>query len=128
MALLVYLAVTQRPISREMLAAFLWPDYGQTQASAYLRHSLWTLTHTLGKQLLDVSRYTVSLCPGARLWVDVNEFQRQLDSCRLHGHAETAVCAACGASFAAHRVSTPKPNAILKRRSPSLKNRRINWA
>lgn len=94
-ALLAYLAITQRPQSRETLATLFWPDYAQSQANAYLRHSLWTLNHTLGKQLLLIDRYTVGLHPQAKLWVDINEFQRQWLLCQTHDHAIDAVCPAC---------------------------------
>lgn len=40
-ALLAYLAVTQRPHSRDALAALLWPDYedGRGRCAARSRHS-----------------------------------------------------------------------------------------
>ena len=46
--LLAYLALTGESHRREALAASLWPDYGETEAHAYLRQAIWALKRALG--------------------------------------------------------------------------------
>ena len=47
-----------------------------------------------------IDRDTVSLVPGAGLWVDVAEFRARLAACRTHGHPAADVCHACLAPLA----------------------------
>ena len=99
-ALLAYLAVTGRSHAREALAALLWPEYDDEHARAALRRTLSTLRTALGAPHLVIDRDTVSLIPGAGLWVDVTEFRARLAACRTHGHAAADVCHACLAPLA----------------------------
>ena len=94
-ALLAYLAVTGRSHAREALAALLWPEYDDEHARAALRRTLSTLRAALGEPHLAIDRETVSLIPGAGLWVDVTEFRARLAACRTHGHPAADVCPAC---------------------------------
>ena len=48
LALLAYLAVTEKSHSRDSLAALLWPDAGQNRARSTLRHHIWSLNQALG--------------------------------------------------------------------------------
>ena len=94
-ALLAYLAVTGRGHARETLAALLWPEYDDEHARAALRRTLSTLRGALDAPHLVVDRDTVSLIPGADLWVDVAESRERLAACRTHGHPPADVCPAC---------------------------------
>lgn len=58
--LLVYLAITQRPHSREALATFLWDDREQKQALANLRSLLNRLPRPV-KAYLHIERYSVAI-------------------------------------------------------------------
>jgi len=49
----------------------------------------------LGEGWLDADRETVSLSPGAEIWLDVVEFQERLAECRTHGHPQEKACPAC---------------------------------
>lgn len=84
-ALLVYLAVTRQPHSRDALATLFWPEKNQTGARANLRRTLYDLSQLLGQslsdQLLAVEAETVSLRTDAPLWVDIAFFQQT-----LHAH------------------------------------------
>ena len=53
LALLVYLAVTGRPQSRDALVALLWPESGQSDGRARLRRTLYRLGQGLGAGVLD---------------------------------------------------------------------------
>lgn len=94
-ALAAYLAVTGGPHTREALAALFWPEYDQAHARAALRRTLSTLKNALAGDWLDVDRGSVELQRTAHLWVDVEEFQRQLAACQTHGHPADETCPAC---------------------------------
>jgi oligopeptide transport system substrate-binding protein len=100
-ALLVYLALTERGHSRDALATLFWPEMDQNRARAGLRYALAALKKALDADWaedqypLDVSRETVSLNPQADIWLDVGEFQDLLVECQTHGHAGDQVCPNC---------------------------------
>src|SRR5512137_2079287 len=64
-ALLVHLSMTDHPVSRERLAALLWPDFDQVRAPANLRRSLATLRAALPGKWLAAER--------DRIGVDLSE-------------------------------------------------------
>src|SRR5690349_14166762 len=73
-ALLVYLACHARPLARETLAEFLWPERTQEQARTNLRVTL----HRLRQQLapyLAITRQHVALAPAASLNLDCTQFE-----------------------------------------------------
>ncbi|MCE7982922.1 MAG: hypothetical protein DYG89_17195 [Caldilinea sp. CFX5] len=78
LALLIYLAVTRQPHSRDALATLFWPEKDQQGARANLRRTLYDLSQLLDAQLLAITPETVTLSPTAPLWVDVECFQRAL--------------------------------------------------
>jgi DNA-binding SARP family transcriptional activator len=86
-ALLAYLALHPERLSRDQLAAFLWPEYYQERAYANLRRTLWALNKAVGEGWLVADNLTLALRQQAGLWIDVVEFQRLLAACRLHPHA-----------------------------------------
>jgi DNA-binding SARP family transcriptional activator len=96
LALLAYLAVTQRAHTRDSLATRLWPDYDRSGGRTALRSTLSTLTRALGSAWLDADRESVRVSPDADLWLDVHEFRRLLQTCERHGHAAGEECTECG--------------------------------
>ena len=94
-ALLAYLAATQRTHSRDTLADLLWPGYGQTSARGNLRRTLSNLNRSLGGDRLSVDREQVALPQQDGLWVDVTAFRETLAQCETHGHGKQQVCVAC---------------------------------
>lgn len=70
LALLVYLAVTRQPQSRDALATLLWPENDQREARANLRRTLHRLAQVIGNDILAVNADTVRVAPDAPLWVD----------------------------------------------------------
>ncbi len=95
MALLSYLALTNRSVRRETLAALLWPEAGASQARAALRTALAHLTRKLGKSWFDSQRQTIGLRSSNSVWVDIGLFRKLLRMCTKHGHAIGAPCQAC---------------------------------
>lgn len=81
-ALLVYLACHARPLGREVLAEFFWPDRTAEQARTNLRVALHRLRQQLAPYLL-ISRQTVAFQPGLAPQVDCLDFESHLAAGRL---------------------------------------------
>jgi DNA-binding SARP family transcriptional activator len=80
-SLLVYLAITKQPHTRETLAGLFWPDEGQSIALGNLRRALYRITHTYHEELLIATRLTVELNNEVSIWTDVDQFQEHLAAC-----------------------------------------------
>jgi predicted ATPase/DNA-binding SARP family transcriptional activator len=74
-ALLIYLAVTDRPQGRETLCALLWPDTAEQEARGRLRRTLYRLTEALSDGVLNSAGGVLGLSPGADLWLDCRAFE-----------------------------------------------------
>src|SRR5579863_4864321 len=94
-ALVAYLAITQRQHSRDSLAALLWPENDQSHARAALRRTLSALNKALNGEWLEIEREAIGLNFHADLQtailqtgirIDVQEFRQLLAECRRHGH------------------------------------------
>jgi LuxR family maltose regulon positive regulatory protein len=95
LALLVYLRVAAQALSRESLAALLWPEYDQQHAQANLRRTLASLNKSLRIDLLEADREKIGLKDPSQIWLDVEEFQEKLASWKTHPHPQTETCPAC---------------------------------
>ncbi len=78
-ALLIYLAVTQSPHSRDELAGLLWRDMPETQAKKNLRNTLPNLRALVGPYL-TITRHTVALNRACPCSSDVESFRADLAS------------------------------------------------
>ena len=78
LALLVYLAVSGQPQSRDALATLLWPDSDQREGRARLRRTLHRLQQILGDTILDASPETIRLHSEAKLWLDSSAFRQHV--------------------------------------------------
>lgn len=76
-ALLVYLAVTGQPHSRDKLATLLWPDSDGREGRARLRRTLHRLNEALDQDLLVADADTIHLRT-ADLWLDSAAFRRHV--------------------------------------------------
>lgn len=99
-ALLVYLAVEARPHSRDVLAAFLWPDQPSATARSSLRVALTILRRALGDltapvPVLLATRDSVQINPASTISLDVNTFADLLRSSAAHRHPAGALCPDC---------------------------------
>jgi DNA-binding SARP family transcriptional activator len=74
-ALLVYLAVTAKAHSREVLIDLLFPKQSRTRARADFRNTLSVLRQRIGQRWLEIDGTTIRLATGEELWVDVHEFR-----------------------------------------------------
>ena len=86
LALLAYLAITQRPQGREALLGLLWPEFSPDSARNNLRRELSLLKKKLPENTLLSDANQISLDPNNALWVDALAFQNTLD-----GGAKTAI-------------------------------------
>ena len=78
-ALLIYLAVTNQPHSRDALATLFWPESDQVAARASLRRTLYLLQQALPTELLVTSGDTIRITPTHDLWIDTAAFQDRID-------------------------------------------------
>lgn len=89
-ALLIYLAMTQRPHSREALANLLWSEYGQGDALANLRRELARLRKDVGADLIKADRKQIWLNKDEAVWVDCHAFEQHLAARQLDAAANLA--------------------------------------
>ena len=102
LALLVYLAVSGQPHTRDALATLFYPELDQQRARAYLRRDPAVLNTSLtngssggSAGWLAAGRDTVELRRGPDLWLDVDRFRHLAAAGRSHGHPPASSCAAC---------------------------------
>lgn len=77
-ALLLYLLLHDKPISRSALAELLWPEQGTSSGRTNLRHALHSLRQSLGEhaaQLLTISRHEIGFVLPADVSFDLHELQ-----------------------------------------------------
>lgn len=80
LALIAYLAITQKSHSRDFIAATLWSDNEPDRARAELRRILNTINKTPIGDWMQIDRKTISLTNNNKLWVDVLDFTQLLDN------------------------------------------------
>ena len=97
LALLAYLAVTERRHGREATSALLWPDSDAAHARGSLRTTLSALREAIGAEWLDAETDAIQLHARgeAGLWVDVTAFRAEAAQPRVHGHSADLPCPAC---------------------------------
>jgi len=95
LALLVYLAMQPEKQTRGMLATFLWPEYGQEKAYAYLRRTIWELNSLLGEGWMDADREKIGLNSSVDIFLDIANFQAHLADFNRHNHPGVFICQQC---------------------------------
>ncbi len=78
LALLVYLAVSGQPYSRDALATMLWPESDGREGRARLRRTLHRLNEAIGDDILDSGPEAIRLHPHADLWLDSAAFRQHV--------------------------------------------------
>lgn len=84
-ALLAYVALTRERLSRDALAAFLWPELDDKRGKAALRRTLSSLKSAVGNAPLFATREQIGIEPG-QIWCDVDAFAQAV----ANGTLETA--------------------------------------
>ncbi len=107
LALLAYLAVTERRHGREALSALLWPDSDAAHARGSLRYTLSALREAIGAEWLDAEADAIQLHAqgGAGIWLDVAAFRAEAAQARVF----TATAPTCPVRPASPTSPTP-PN------------------
>jgi DNA-binding SARP family transcriptional activator/alpha-beta hydrolase superfamily lysophospholipase len=82
-ALLVYLAEARGPVSRETLAALLWPEMPADAARARLRRTLNRIRTAFGEDVLQTDRTSIQWVSGLSVHVDAHEFELGCDRRRF---------------------------------------------
>ena len=93
-ALLAYLAIMPGPVSREVIAALLWPDSDGEDARAALRRTLSTLRKALNGDWLTTDRSAAQLQTGS-LHCDVTRFRRLIGESGKHETEHEDGCVDC---------------------------------
>ena len=81
-ALLAYLAITQKEHRRSTLTVLLWPESDQKRGRTALRRTLAALNKAIGKEWIEADRSTIGLrlelLEKGRLWIDVHALRERL--------------------------------------------------
>jgi TolB-like protein/Tfp pilus assembly protein PilF len=94
-ALLAYLSVIGKPVSRDALVNLLWSRYGRAEGHAALRRTLSTLRSALGREVLDAEREAICLPELPDIWIDLSRFRESLALSLGHAHGQPAICRQC---------------------------------
>jgi LuxR family transcriptional regulator, maltose regulon positive regulatory protein len=94
-ALLAYVSLSERPVSRERLAAIFWPDFGPNRARANLRRSLASLHASLPGEWLAAERDSIGVRHDERVWIDVGRVLGLVSEVKEHGHDVDHPCGGC---------------------------------
>ncbi len=87
-ALLAYLATSQRSHSRDALSGFFWPEEEQSKARAELRRMIWAINKGVGQGWLESNRQTVGLAETAEIYVDVHHFETLIADSQKKSHGD----------------------------------------
>lgn len=79
LALIAYLAAAGEPVSRELLAELLWPEFESSRSLAALRRTLSIVRRELPQNSLSIGRYSLQLTPSDQVKVDVRRFRESLN-------------------------------------------------
>jgi len=93
-ALAAYLALTDRPQTRELLATLLWPDQDAERGRTSLRTCLHNLTSLSPLEWMTVDRQMVILNSEA-IDIDTKRFLDALAGARVHTHGDGHLCQQC---------------------------------
>jgi DNA-binding SARP family transcriptional activator/pimeloyl-ACP methyl ester carboxylesterase len=74
LALLLYLADTDAPVGRDVVAGLLWPDADPNSARAGLRRTLHRLHVMLGREIVAADRNSLRMSSELRIEVDAHAF------------------------------------------------------
>lgn len=94
LALAAFLALAERPQSRDVVASLLWPDQDEAHARSSLRSTLRALTTVVPVEWIQADRATLNLHQEV-VGVDVSAFIKLLSRSYTHTHNPDIVCEEC---------------------------------
>jgi len=119
-ALIVYIAYENRPVNRNFLATFLWPESSQESASTSLRVALTALRKSFG-DYLEITRDTVFFKPVAKWNFDLHELNTYLAS----GQIEKALAVYHGDFLTGFQIMDSPPFEAWQRGIQTQVNRKV---
>ena len=94
-ALLAYLATTNKPHNRDFLATLFWPDNDQASARANLRRDLSRLKNAFDENSFLIDRSQAGMNPDGAWQLDVAQFLANVELVRAHDHFPAQACSQC---------------------------------
>jgi DNA-binding SARP family transcriptional activator len=94
LAILAYIGVANRTVSRDFLADLLWPDAEPELARSSLRTALYTLTSSHTVKWLQVDKFQISL-DSTLVETDCTLFSQYISQSRQHRHENGDLCETC---------------------------------
>lgn len=94
-ALVALLALQGPTLHRDTLIAHLWTGSESSKTHAAFRTAIWRLKETALSPLLVIEREFVTLNTNHSLWIDIEEFQENLEKSKSHPHSPDIACPAC---------------------------------
>ncbi len=79
-ALLVYMAETSTPVSRDVLGTLLWPDADQISARARLRRTLYKVRSAFGADIIEADRESLRFSASVTISLDARSFEAACNS------------------------------------------------
>ena len=75
LALMALLACARRPLSRDKLIGYLWPEYPAERARRLLSEAVYVLRRSLGDGVIEATSDELALASDA-VWCDATEFEK----------------------------------------------------
>jgi DNA-binding SARP family transcriptional activator len=94
-ALVALLALQGPTLHRDALIAYLWTGSESSKARAALRTAIWRLKESRLSPWLGIEREYITLHKDADIWIDVEEFQTNLEKSKQPPHDLTTSCQIC---------------------------------
>jgi predicted ATPase/DNA-binding SARP family transcriptional activator len=94
-AMVALLALRGPTLYRQDLIANLWSRSETSKAQAALRTALWRIKEAGLSPWLEIERESITLKTDGQLWVDIKEFQKNLEESRSHPHSHDIACPSC---------------------------------
>lgn len=99
LALAAYLCMTERPPTREAVAALLWGEQDGEHSRSSLRSTLYNLSNAAPVEWIDADRSTLTI-NFAAIEVDAYAFLADLQRTRAHLHTDGMLCDSCYSALA----------------------------
>jgi len=86
MAMLCYLSMSERAVSRETLAALFWSEFDRIRAPANLRRTLYSLGKALGNRYFITDREALGFLEEGTLQTDARVFKKIVRQAKAQNH------------------------------------------
>ncbi len=94
-ALVAFLALQGPKLHRDTLMTHLWSNSDTAKIRSAFRTAISRLKDSVVSPWLDIEREYITLKTDSSLWIDVKEFQDNLEKSRSHLHSMETACPVC---------------------------------